>query len=487
MAALLPPLDDDDWTRGAGPKALRDNSLRRPEGWSASALRVLGRRLRDGRTTSTATTSTCIDEIDRDNRRLHAFTTVTSDSALRAADQADDEFRAGIDRGPLQGVPVSLKDVIDVEGERTSAASDVTVGHVAPRDATIVRRLRDQGAVIIGKANLHEFSFGTTNTDSAFGAALNPWDETRSPGGSSGGSAISVATGMAYGSVATDTGGAVRLPAAVCGIVGLKPTIGELPIDGVIPLSTTLDHVGVMARTVTDAFLIYSALKGKATRGRLVKASLVGVRVGVLHSYFCEVMDSDVSQIFESVLHELTRSRAVTMERHVPHSSLIAATAANLEAPEAYNYHAASLERSPNAYTTSVRRRIERGARILASEYVAAREAREILTAEVDAIFEDCDVLVLPTLTVSPPVIGAEKIVVEGCLEAARPLMLKMTQLFNITGHPAISIPCGLTSQNLPCGLQLVGQRGGTIRLLEIALAIESMLSAVQQSALPNA
>lgn len=479
MVGRLTHLDDDSdggVARGRGAKPHNETQPRSVEGWSPSALRLLGRRLRDGRTTSTATTVRCMDEIDRDNNRLHAFTQVTSESALRAADHADDEFRDGIDRGPLQGVPISLKDLIDVEGVRTSAASDVTVGHVAARDAIIVQRLRDQGAVIIGKANLHEFSFGTTNGDSAFGAALNPWDETRSPGGSSGGPAISVATGMAYGSVATDTGGGVRTPAAVCGIVGLKPTLGELPTDGVTPLSTTLDHVGVMARTVTDAFLLYSALKGTSTRGRLVRASLVGTRFGVLHRYFCDVIDGDVSRAFESILLELTRCKAITLERHVLHASLIAATAANLEAPEAYNYHALSLERSSDAYTASVRHRIEHGATIPASEYVAARQARDILTQEVDAIFEEVDVLVLPTLTIPPPLVGAEKIVVEGRLEAVRPLMMKMTQLFNITGHPAISIPCGFTSQGLPCGLQLVAPRGRTIRLLEIALAVEGVL-----------
>ena len=216
-----------------------------------------GHRLRARELTAEQVTDACLRRIEEDNPRLNAFILVMADAARHQAREADRELAAGRDRGPLHGVPISIKDLIDVAGTPTTAASRVREGHVATHDAPVIVALREAGAVIIGKTNLHEFAFGTTNEESAFGPARNPHDDSRSPGGSSGGSAASVAAGMALATLGTDTGGSIRIPAAACGIVGLKPRHGEVSTDGVVPLSHRLDHVGPLARTVTDAWLVY--------------------------------------------------------------------------------------------------------------------------------------------------------------------------------------------------------------------------------------
>src|SRR6266545_2210651 len=230
-------------------------------------IEEFARRLRAREITSEAVTEECLRRIEAENPRLNAFILVMADEARRQAREADRELAAGRDRGSLHGVPLSIKDLFDIRGTPTTAASRVRDGHTATRDAPAMAHLRQAGAVFIGKTNLHEFAFGTTNEDSAFGPARNPHDPTRSPGGSSGGSAVAVAAGMALASLGTDTGGSIRIPAAACGIVGLKPTIGEISTDGVVPLSKTFDHVGPFTRTVGDAWLMYRAMLGAGAGG----------------------------------------------------------------------------------------------------------------------------------------------------------------------------------------------------------------------------
>ena len=224
----------------------------------------LARAIESRRVTAEAATTQCLDAIADRNQSLNAFITVFADEALAAARQADAEIAAGRYRGPLHGVPISLKDLFDVAGVATTAASRVRANHVATSDATVVKRLRAAGAIFVGKNNLHEFALGTTNEDSAFGPARHPQDPNRSPGGSSGGSAAAVLAGMAYASIGTDTGGSVRIPAAACGLVGLKPALGEIPTDGVVPLSSTLDHVGPICRSAGDARMLHDVLRGQA-------------------------------------------------------------------------------------------------------------------------------------------------------------------------------------------------------------------------------
>src|SRR5438874_11884110 len=270
-----------------------------------TTIEEFGRRLRARRTTSAQVTEECLQRIEADNPRLNAFIRVTADEAREQAREADREMAAGHDRGPLHGVPISIKDLLDIRGLPTTAASRVRDGHVAARDAAAIAHLRQAGAVFVGKTNLHEFAFGTTNEDSAFGPVLNPHDASRSPGGSSGGSAASIVAGMAIASVGTDTGGSIRIPAAACGTVGLKPTYGEVSTDGVVPLSRTLDHVGPLASSVFGAYAMYHALLGDASPRPLAAAPLAGLRLGVLRRYFCDRLDDEVRGQFDEMLERL--------------------------------------------------------------------------------------------------------------------------------------------------------------------------------------
>ena len=432
-----------------------------------------GRQLRAGETSAAEVTEACLRRIEADNPRLNAFILVAADEARRQARHADAELAAGRDHGPLHGVPVSVKDLFDIRGTATTAASRVRDGHVATADAPAITHLRHAGAVFIGKTNLHEFAFGTTNEDSAFGLARNPHDPARSPGGSSGGSAASVAAGMALAALGTDTGGSIRIPAAACGVVGLKPTFGEVSTDGVLPLSRTLDHVGPLAPSVTDAWHMYHALVGRPATRPLSAAPASSLRIGVPRKYFCEVLDDDVRERFERAIETLRRAGARVDEVGIQHADAIAPTYLHIVLSDAAAYHAATLESMPERYTQPVRLRLEMGRYILAEDYVRALSGRETLRREVDAALLGRDAIVLPTLPIPAPPLGASVVRAGSSEEPVRTLMLRLTQVFNLTGHPALSLPCGNTPAGLPCGLQLAGARGQTDALLSVALAAE--------------
>jgi aspartyl-tRNA(Asn)/glutamyl-tRNA(Gln) amidotransferase subunit A len=434
------------------------------------------RKLRARQVSAVEVTDECLGRIEADDGRLNAFILVMADEARRQAHEADRELASGLDRGPLHGVPVSIKDLFDVRGTPTTAASRVREGHIADRDAAAVSRLRAAGAVLIGKTNLHEFAFGTTNEESAFGPARNPHDTTRSPGGSSGGSAASLAAGMALATIGTDTGGSIRIPAAACGTVGLKPTYGELSTEGVVPLSPTLDHVGPLAATVTDAWHVYHALRGGSRPRLLTEHPARGLRFAVPRKYFCDLLDDDVRSRFEAALAEIGATGAKIDETEIPSASLISAAYLHIVFGDAAAFHAATLDAMPDRYTTPVRLRLEMARYVLAEDYVRALEARERLRQEVEMALSGYDALVLPTLPIPAPLIGASSVQVGAGEEPVRNIMLRLTQLFNLTGHPAISLPCGRTPAGLPCGLQLVGTRMQTDSLLYVAKAVETII-----------
>ena len=440
-------------------------------------IEEFGRRLRAREITAEQVTDECLRRIEADNPRLNAFILVMADEARRQAREADQELAAGHDRGPLHGVPISIKDLLDIRGMPTTAASRVREGHVAERDAPAIAHLRQAGAVFIGKTNLHEFAFGTTNEDSAFGPARNPHDPTRSPGGSSGGSAASVAAGMALATIGTDTGGSIRIPAAACGIVGLKPSLGEVSIDGVVPLSRTLDHVGPLAQSVTDACLVYHALLGDGRAPPPAPMPIHGLRLAVPRTYFCDLLDDEVRARFEEALDRLRAAGAHVDDIEIHHAPDIAPVYLHIVLGDAAAYHATALDTMPERYTAPVRIRLEMGRYVLAEDYVRALAGRERLKREVDAALAQHDALILPTLPIPAPAIGANSVQIGGVAEPVRNLMLRLTQLFNVTGHPAISMPCGQTSTGLPCAVQLVGCRMQTDALLRVALACETQIT----------
>ncbi len=433
--------------------------------------------LRAGALSAEEMVERCLARIAEGNQATNAFILVMTDEARRQAREADRQLAAGEDRGPLHGVPLSIKDLIDVRGTETTAASHVRRGAVARDDAPCVAHLRAAGAVFVGKTNLHEYALGTTSGDSAFGAVRNPLDTTRSPGGSSGGSAVSVATGMALATVGTDTGGSIRIPAACCGIVGLKPSIGEVSTDGVIPLSSTFDHVGPLTTSVSDAWTMYRALTGDLRPQPLRGAAPSAMRLAVPRSYFCDMLDDDVRARFEEALNALRAGGVHVTDVVLPHTETIANVYIQISLKEAAAFHAATLDAVPERYTPPVRQRLEMGRGIQQEDYMLALGGREQLRRDVDAALAGCDALVLPTLPIPAPKIGAEMVQVGSAQQPLRNVMLRLTQLFNITGHPAISIPCGFTREGMPCGLQLVGARSQTGALVQIALACEAVLA----------
>ena len=444
--------------------------------WCDQPLHRVAAAIRTGDVPVREVVDAALERIRARDGTLNAFTTVFAAAAAAEADAAAREIASGRYRGPLHGVPISVKDLVDVAGMPTTAASRVPAGPPPAADAAVVARLRQAGAILIGKCNLHEFAFGTTGEDSAFGPTRHPLDPDRSPGGSSSGSAVSVAAGMAWASIGTDTGGSLRIPAAACGLVGLKPTFGEVSCDGVVPLAPSLDHVGPLARCVADARLVLRALRPAAPDRPAARDPLTR-RLGCPRPFFLDQLDAAVRETFEQAVGRLRDAGWDVRDAPIRHAEDTPAVCLHLLLPEAAAAHARGLDRHADRYSPDVRLRLELGRYVMAEDYVRAQRGRAVLATAVDDALAGCDALVLPSLAMPAPRLGARTVDIDGRPEPLRPLMLRLTQLFNATGHPAVSIPCGLTSGGLPCGLQLVGLRNRTDHLLDVAEACEAVLS----------
>ena len=447
-----------------------------------TTIAELGPALRRGAISGTALVEECLAAIAERDPVLNAFITVLEDDARRQAQTLDAELARGLDRGPLHGIPVSLKDIVDLAGAPTTAASRLRAGHRAAADAPVTARLRAAGAVIVGKCNLHEFAFGTTGEESAYGPTRNPRAPDRVPGGSSSGSAVSVAAGMALASIGTDTGGSIRIPASACGVVGLKPTHGEVSAAGVVPLAPSLDHVGPLARSVADAALLFGIMRDgphhAGSSGQRVEPPVAPrPRLGIPRRYFLDLLQPAVEGAFADTVERLARAGCRIDDVEIPHAADTGPVYLHTQLAEAAEQHRADLDARPDAYGRGVRLRLELGRYVLAEDYVRARRGRRILTAEVDAALADRAALLLPTLPVVPPRLGTDWIAIGDATETTRALTLRLTQLFDVTGHPAISVPCG-TAGGLPAGVQLVGRRGETERLLAVAAACEAAIRA---------
>jgi aspartyl-tRNA(Asn)/glutamyl-tRNA(Gln) amidotransferase subunit A len=425
-------------------------------------------------------TRACLARIEALDSKLNSFVTVTAESALAAARQAESEIGRGQWQGPLHGIPIALKDLVDTAGVRTTAGSRVFAERVPDEDAEIVRRLKAAGAVLVGKLNMHEFAYGASTVVSAFGAVRNPWALEFSAGGSSAGSAAAVAAGLCYGAIGSDTGGSIRQPAAYCGIVGLKPTFGLVSTHGVVPLAWSLDHVGPMTRRVRDAASVLQVLAGpEAGAGaRPGKAAIDyagaletgrGLRLGVPHALFWEGLHPDVEAATGAALAALVALGAG--ERDVPFEDPNAPAVAVLRA-EAYAFHEPFVAGSPELYQAETLRRIQRGAEVTAAAYIAARRQLDALRLAALRLFESVDLLVTPTTPVPPPRIAEIESDMDS-LRARELVMLRNTRPFNALGLPTISVPCGFTQDGLPIGLQISGAPGDEARVLALAHAYE--------------
>jgi allophanate hydrolase len=427
-------------------------------------------------------THQCLDRIDRLNPALNAFITVTAESALERARVAEREIFRGNYLGPLHGIPIGLKDIIDVAGVRTTAASKLFSAPQTERmpveDAQVVRRLRAGGAIFLGKQNLHEFAYGGSSMISSFGEVHNPWDRARIAGGSSGGSAASVAAGLGFAAVGTDTAGSVRLPAAYCGVVGVKPTYGRVSTRGVVPLSSSYDHVGPLTNSVYDAALVlqvmsdYDSPDPRASKPvpSLVSAfddPLPNLRVGVPRAFFFDDLDSEIAQAIEKAIQVFAG-----MDCEIRDINLEVSTDRTLANAEAYAYHKEFIERSPELYQPATLARIQSGSAISATDALSASRELQASRHAIQQIFHDVDVLLTPTVPIPPPRIADLRAHPEN-LRAQELLMLRNTRPFNVWGIPTLSVPCGFTRDGMPIGLQLAAAPWRGIVLLQAAHAYE--------------
>ena len=424
-------------------------------------------------------TKKCLAQIEKLNPTLNAFITVTAESALVQAHSAEDEIGRGHWRGPLHGIPLALKDLIDTAGVRTTAASAVFKDRVPIEDAEVVRRLKNAGAVLLGKNNLHEFAYGGSSMISYYGEVHNPWDSGCIAGGSSGGSAASVAAGLVHGAVGTDTAGSIREPAALCGMVGLKPTYGRVSARGVIPLSMSLDHVGPIARTVSDAAVMLQAIAGYDAKDMnsadmpvpdypaVFRQQSKPARIGIPRKFFYEDLDPEIASAVEEALGVLR-----TLGGDLHEIELDVPTDRRLQTAESYAYHAEFVSRSPELYQPETLRRIRKGEEIGSEEIEKGRRELQKMREEIKRVFENGDVLVTPTTPISAPTIVELKRNPE-LLRPREILLLRNTRPVNVWGLPAISIPCGFTDAGLPMGLQIIGPHWREDQVLQLAYAYE--------------
>ncbi|HZR98407.1 MAG TPA: amidase [Chloroflexota bacterium] len=450
------------------------------------SVEALGERLRRRELSPVEITRVYLDRIAALDPELHAFITVTADQALAEATAAERAIAAGQRRGPLHGVPLAIKDLFYTAGVRTTAGSRILADFVPAEDATVVARLREAGAVPVGKTNMEEFAYGATSLNPHYGACRNPWDPERIAGGSSGGSAAAVAAGLCAAALGSDSGGSIRQPAALCGLVGLKPTYGRVSKHGVVPLSWSQDHVGPMTRTVRDAALLLQALAGPDPRDPAssdapvsdylggIEAGVAGLRVGLPRDFFFERVDAATEAAVRGAARTLEGLGARVEEVPMPQAAPAFAAGAAILFAEATAYHERWLRTRPADYDPAVRARLEVGATLLATDYLKAQRARRLLVEQAVRLFDHVDVLLTPTSAVPAPRRDEHLIRwPDGTEEDVRGATLRFTRVFNLLGLPAVSVPCGETPGGLPLGLQIVGRPFAEAMVLRVARAHE--------------
>ncbi|MBS1252964.1 MAG: putative amidase AmiD [Anaerolineales bacterium] len=445
-------------------------------------IEELSRLLRNKSVSPVEVTELYLARIEALNEQTNAYITVMPDEALTDARRAEEEIMAGDYRGPLHGVPIALKDLYDTAGVRTTAASKIFANRVPDKDATSVMFLRAAGAVIIGKTNMHEFAYGVTNASSYFGPTHNPWDLSRVTGGSSGGSGAAVAAGLCTAATGSDTGGSIRMPSALCGIVGLKPTYGRVSCAGLIPLSWALDHAGPMTKSVFDAAVMLNAMAGwdpddPATLAAPVldftlelRDGVEGLRIAVDPNYAFSEIDEEVEVAVKQALNVLRDLGAELVEVTAPQLAGAALTILNAEATA---YHEEFLETRSDDYQPDVRERLEKGFSVSGIDYAHAQRKRQTISREFEALFEEIDLFATPACAVPAPRLDQTEVTVAGETVSVRKPIAQFTRLFNLTGLPAITVPCGFSGHGLPIGLQLAGPRLDEATVLRAAYAYE--------------
>lgn len=443
-----------------------------------------GQALRRRRISAVELTRHLLDGIERLNPQLNAWLAVTTDLALKQARDADDSLRVGIDRGPLHGIPIALKDVFCTRGIHTTAGASLLSENIPDYDAAVTERLAAAGSVLLGKTGLHEFAYGITSNNPHYGAVRNPWNRDCIPGGSSGGSGAAVAAGLALAALGTDTGGSIRVPASFCGIVGVKPSFGLVSRFGMLPLGHTLDHAGPLAATVRDAALVLEAISGYDSRDPASSrrnpglvcpppvAAIKGLRIGLPSNYFFDRVQSAVKEavyraasVAESLGARLMPVTTPDMEGLTAVHRIILLSEASSALGE---FHDRRSEMGAD-----VRVLYEQGRLISAVDYLDAQRLRTRFRRQFARLFESIDVLLTPATLFSAPPIGRDTISVDGVERDVRLLATASVRGINVLGYPALAMPCGLDPERMPLGLQVIARPFEEGMLLNAAAALE--------------
>jgi aspartyl-tRNA(Asn)/glutamyl-tRNA(Gln) amidotransferase subunit A len=432
------------------------------------SLATLSRELQARRLSPVEVVRALLERIEVDES--NSFITVTAERALDEAARAEGEIQAGRYRGPLHGVPVGLKDLIYTRGVRTTMGSAFFADYVPDHSATVARKLEEAGSVLIGKTNTHEFAYGPTGDRSYFGPTRNPHGTRRITGGSSGGSGAAVAAGLCYGALGSDTGGSIRIPAALCGTVGMKPTFGRVSKRGVFPLCWSLDHVGPLTSTVRDNAMMLNVLAGHDPEDlhsvdrpaedftRDLESGLGGAVIGLPSNFYFEHVDEEVEARIREAAEVFVSLGAEVREVEIPNLSDTLKAQRLILAAEAYAVHEERLENEPGKFGEEVRERLMEGERARAYRYANARERGLLATDEFDRALDGVDVLLTPTLPIVATEIGQREVSIGDYEEAVRSALTRLTGPTDLTGHPSLSVPCGTTASGLPVGLQLIGR-----------------------------
>ncbi len=429
-----------------------------------------GQALRARRVSSVELTRQCLDQIDKLNPFLNAFITVTGEAALARAEELDRELALGIDRGALHGIPIAHKDLMWTKGIRTTSGSKLFADFVPDRDAAVVERLDEAGAVMVGKAGLHELAYGITSDNPHFGTIRNSRNPEHSPGGSSGGSAVAVASGMAFVATGTDTGGSIRVPASFCGVAGLKPTYGLIDRSGVQPLGLSLDHVGPLARTVNDVRLALDAMLDALPKWKQVPVG--EMRVGLPENFYFDKVAPEVKAAVHEAAGRAEKLGARVIGVRVPDIEALNTAGLTILLSEAAAVHQAQLHRRGD-FGADVLALLDQGSLIPAADYVNAQRQRKVLVGEFHKLFRNIDGLFTPATPITAPRIGQTTTTLDGVQYDTRMLTTRFARGVNVLGFPALSIPCGDSSDGLPIGLQIIGRPFEENLLLALGEALE--------------
>jgi aspartyl-tRNA(Asn)/glutamyl-tRNA(Gln) amidotransferase subunit A len=419
-------------------------------------IRGAAQALRARRVSCVELTKHCLDQIARLNPQFNAFITVTSESAMARAQELDRELASGVDRGPLHGIPIAHKDLLWTRGVRTTSGSKIFADFVPPSDAPVVEKLHAAGAVMVGKTGLHELAYGITSDNPHFGTIRNPCNPEHSPGGSSGGSAVAVATEMAFMATGTDTGGSIRIPACFCGVAGLKPTYGLIDRAGVQPLGLSLDHVGPLARTVDDLRVSLDAMDGSAKR-KPAPSSLREIRIGLPENFYFAPIAPEVKAAVEQAARRAEQLGARVDPVRVPDIETLNTAGLVILLSEASAVHQPHLERRGD-FGADVLALLDQGRLIPAIDYINAQRLRKKLVSEFRELFRRIDALFTPAAPITAPRIGQTEIVLDGQSYDTRMLTTRFARGFNVLGFPALVLPCGQSSGGLPIGLQMIAR-----------------------------